>query len=415
MRHRFIGGALLATAALLAGTGTVRAQVREDQGGLNPPLNSEPTIPIPTGQAGQCGFYTAFEYIMLTQTRALGDQTIAFRGLIDSTGRITGVPGTFIGSANNGAPPALTTDMIGRTTFQPGWRVELGYSFDEGLRVYGNFLQLIDAHSSAGATAVPPFFRSQPNLSDTFLTAGVYNFPPAFAGPVVKTGFDQAIGGQSSNTYGIWNGATTMDIKFTERFTQGEIGARLPILQTDYSRVYGLAGGRYDWFFERFWWRTVSFALNGIANPTDAANYVNTLSQRLYGPFVGCGHEIFLANQFSLSVDLTAAVLLGVNKYRTKYSLGDSVDAAAAFEGPVTSKAGRVDFAVVPNFNGTLNLWWYPIEGVQMRVGYNAMTFFATRAMRDPVGFNFDAIDPVYDTRAFRLVHGFNVGIGFFF
>jgi hypothetical protein len=306
--------------------------------------------------------------------------------------------------------------MIGRTTFQPGWKVELGYSFEEGLRIYANFLQLIDAHSSAGATAVPPFFRSQPNLSDTFLVAGVYNFPPAFSGPALKTGFDIPIGGQSSATYGIWNGATTMDIKFTERFTQAEIGARIPILQTDYSRVYGLAGGRYDWFFERFFWRTVSFALNGIANPTDSASYVNTLSQRLYGPFVGCGHEIFLANQFSLSLDLSAALLMGVNKYRTKYWLGDSPDAAAAAnEGPIASKAGREDFSVVPNFNGNLNLWWYPIEGVQMRLGYSAMSFFATRAMRDPVGFNFDAIDPVYDTKAFRLVHGFNVGIGFFF
>jgi len=263
---------------------------------------------------------------------------------------------------------------------------------------------------------VPPFFRSQINLSDTFLVAGVFNFPSQFAGPNIKTGFDQAIGSQSSNTYGIWNGASTMEIRFTQRFTQVEIGARLPILQTDYSRVYGLAGGRYDWFFERFYWRTVSFALNGVANPTDAATYTNTLSQRLYGPFVGCGHEIFLANQFSLSLDLTAALLLGVNKYRAKYSLGDSPDAAAAAnEGPISSKSGREDFSVVPNFNGNLNLWWYPIEGVQMRVGYNAMTFFATRAMRDPVGFNFDAIDPVYDTKAFRLVHGFNVGIGFFF
>ena len=53
--------------------------------------------------------------------------------------------------------------------------------------------------------------------------------------------------------------------------------------------------------------------------------------------------------------------------------------------------------------------------GVQIRIGYNAMKFFAIRAMRDPVGFNFDAIDPVYDTKAFRLVHGVNVGIGLFF
>src|SRR5438067_2199316 len=333
MRHRFIGGALLATAALLAVTATARA---EDQGFGQVPLNAEPTIPIPTGQAGSAGFYTAFEFVMLTQTRALGNQNIAYRGLVDSTGRITGLPGTYIGSGQVG----LSTDMIGRTTFQPGWKFELGYSFPEGLRVYANFLQLIDAHYSAGATAVAPYFRSRQDLTDTFLVAGVFNFPPAFAGPVTKTGYDQAVGGISSQTYGIWNGATTMDIKFTQRFSQGEVGGRMPVYQTDYSRVYGLAGGRYDWFFERFFWRTVSFNLNGVAQPTDAANYVNTLSQRLYGPFVGCGHEIFLANQFSLSLDLTAALLLGVNKERAKYSLGASPDASSAVEGPIASKRG---------------------------------------------------------------------------
>lgn len=409
MCHRFIGGALLATAALLAAGGTVRAQ---NIGGLNPPLNADPVIPIPTGHSGDPGFYFAPEFVMLTQTRAIGNQTVAFRGLVDSTGRITGVPGTYFGSGQVG----LSTDMLPRTTFQPGWKVELGYSFPEGLRIYANFLQLIDASYPAGATAVPPFFRSQPNLSDTFLTAAVFNFPPPFSGPQTKTGYDISNPGRSSNTYGIWNGATTMDIKFTQRFTMAEVGGRLPILQTDYSRVYGMAGGRFAWFFERFYWRSVSFPLDGAANPTDAATYTNTLSQRLYGPFVGCGHEIFLANQFSLSLDLTAAALLGVNKYRAKYSLGDAGNAAAAaYEGPVQSKAGRQDFNLVPNFNGTLNLWWYPIEGVQMRLGYTAMSFFATRSMLDPIGFNFDTIDPTYQTKALRLVHGVNVGIGFFF
>ena len=56
-----------------------------------------------------------------------------------------------------------------------------------------------------------------------------------------------------------------MDIKFTQRYNQGEIGARVPLFQTEYSRVYGLAGGRFAWFFERFQWRTVSYDINGQA------------------------------------------------------------------------------------------------------------------------------------------------------
>jgi hypothetical protein len=420
MCHRFIGGALVA-AALLAGADRARAEdpywlrsalpgfdrpvkaraTDADIGLGQVPLNTHPTIPIPTGYTGSAGFYTAGEFVLLNQTRTIGDQVVAYRGLIDSTGVITGLPGTYLGSGQ----PGLTTQELGRTTFQPGWRVELGYKFEDGTRVYGNFLQLFDAHYSAGATLVPPFFRSRPDLTDTFLVAAVYNFPTEFSGPAVKTGYDLA-GQSSSNTYGIWNGASVMDIKFTQRYTESEVGARMPIFQTEYSRVYGTAGGRFAWFFERFYWRTVSLDITGNSDPTFAADYTNTLSQRMYGPFVGCGHEVFLANQFSCSLDLTAGLLLSVVKMRVKYDRGDDMDPA---------KRGWQYFDVVPNFNAAFNLWWYPIEGVQVRIGYNAMTYFNTRNMLNPIGFNYGAIDPVYQTQVFRLLHGLNVGLGLFF
>jgi hypothetical protein len=50
-----------------------------------------------------------------------------------------------------------------------------------------------------------------------------------------------------------------------------------------------------------------------------------------------------------------------------------------------------------------------------VRIGYNAMSFFNTRYMNEPIGFNFGNIDPSYKTKYFRLLHGFNVGLGFFF
>lgn len=397
MRHRYIGGALLAAAAMLAPATPARAQ-----DGLPPPLNSNPTIPIPTGAAGSAGFYTAAEFVILTQNRTIGNQVVAYRGFVDSSGQITGLPGTYVGSGQVG----LSTNDFGRTTYQPGWKVELGYSFEDGTRVYGNFLQLFNAQYAAGATLASPYFRSRQDQADTFLVAGVYNFPPAFAGPAQKTAYDVSTGGIASNTYGIWNAASVMDIKYSERFTTAEAGLRTPLFQTDYSRVYGSAGARFAWFFERFTWRTVSFDVNGVANPQDVANYSNTLSQRMYGPFVGCGHEVFLANQFSLSLDLSAALLLNIAKERAKYELGDNSDPA---------KRGWETFTVVPNANLALNLWWYPTEGVQMRVGYSLMTFFNTRNMLDPIGFNYGAIDPVYEVQAFRYVHGVNVGIGLFF
>lgn len=429
MRQRFIRGALLAAAAVFVGANSSRAQTPADGGGSLPvyqlpitvraqspmassantgfdvPLNSNPTIPIPTGHAGDAGFYTSAEFVFLTQTRAMGNQIIAYRGIVDSTGLITGLPGTYLGSHQ----VALDTNNFGRTSFQPGFRLELGYKFDDGTQLFLNHMQLFDAHYSAGATLASPFARSRPDLLDTFLVAGVFNFSPKFAGPGTKTAFDAQPGAPtsgSSNTYGIWDGASTMDIKFTQRYQQTDIGGRAPLFQTDYSRVYGMAGGRFAWFFERFQWITRSYTTDGLSNPQDAAFYTNTLSQRMYGPFVGCGHEIFLANQFSLSVDLTGAMLLGVVKERVKYELGDRSTEA---------KRGTNEWSLVPNANVAVNLWWYPVEGVQVRLGYQAMSFFNTRNMEEPVGFDMGAMDPRYDTQYFRLIHGLNFGVGLFF
>lgn len=417
MSQRFFRGALMAAAAVVLGTNaspaqspvyelpiTARAQAPANSG-FDVPLNTEPTIPIPTGNPGDSGFYTSAEFIYLTQTRAMGDQTVAMRGFVDSTGFITGLPGTYVGSGQ----VALSTDMLGRTTYQPGFRTEIGYKFDGGLQLYANYLQLFDAHYSAGATLASPYARSRPDLSDTFLVAGVFNFSPKFAGPGSKTTFDAPPGSATagaSNTYGIWNAATTMDIKFTQRYQQADFGGRMPLFQTDYSRVYGKAGGRFAWFFERFQWITRSYTIDGISNPQDAAFYTNTLSQRLYGPMVGCGHEIFLANQFSLSVDLDGSMLLGVVKERTKYELGDRSTRA---------KRSNNEWTIVPNANAAVNLWWYPVEGVQVRLGYQAMTYFNTRNMEEPIGFDMGAMDPRYDTQYFRLLHGFNFGVGLFF
>lgn len=398
MRHRYFGGALLAAAAMLAGPSVSQAQFTAgEDGGFQPPLNTSPVWPIPTGQAGDAGFYTGIEFVMLTQTRAIGHQTIARRGFYDSDGQITGIPGTFIGSGNE----ALNTADFSPRTFQPGFNIEIGWRADDGTRIFANYTQVYDAHYSQGAGPIQATLTGLPNQADQFISSPVYNFNVAFAGPTSKVN-----GVPGGSVYGIWNGSTQQDIKFTQRYQELNFGVRVPMFQTDYSRVYGMAGGRFAWFFERFYWRAVSYDLSGVATPQDAANYTNTLSQRMYGPFIGCGHEVFIANQFSASLDVTGAILMDVAKQRAKYILGDET---------VQSKWGREEFRLVPNANAAFNLWWYPIEGVQIRIGYQAMTYFNTLYMIDPVGFNYGNIDPGYHTKYFRLVHGFNVGIGFFF
>lgn len=396
MRHRFIGGAVLAAVVAVAWPAGASAQ----EGGFQVPVNSGDVIPIPTGRAGDPGFYTGFEFVMLTQTRALGDQDIAFRGFRDSQGAITGIPNTFIGTGE----VALNTRRMGRREFQPGFRIEIGYKFDTGTRIYANYLQLYDAHYSAGATQNPATINRQ-DLSDTFLFSPVFNFTNAFSGPQFDTAFDTPANG-GFNTVGIWNGADVIDTKFTQRYQQAEVGMRTPLYATEYSSVYGLSGARFAWFFERYQFRTVDLDQNGNAPPTSAARYTNTLSQRMYGLFVGCGHEVYLGKMFSASLDLTAAAYMNVHKERAKYILEDR---------STQSKFGRTGFDLVPSATADFNLWMYPVEGVQLRLGYSGMTFFNTRYMREPVGFNFGQIDPNYGTRYFRLLHGFNVGVGFFF
>ena len=42
------------------------------EGGYMPPLNADPVIPIPTGQAGQPGFYTSAEFVIEVRSSAIG-------------------------------------------------------------------------------------------------------------------------------------------------------------------------------------------------------------------------------------------------------------------------------------------------------------------------------------------------------
>ena len=157
---------------------------------------------------------------------------------------------------------------------------------------------------------------------------------------------------------------------------------------------------------ERFKWRTVSYDIFGQASARDAALYNNTLSQRMYGAFIGCGHEAYLGGGFSTAIDVTAAGLINVVKERAKYKL-QSLE--------IQNKLSRDELTFVPSIGGNANLLWHPIEGVQLRVGYSANTFFNTKYMREPIGFNYSAIDPAYETKVFRIIHGVNVGVGLFF
>jgi len=413
MRTRLLGG-LAALAAVLTTATPGRAQGPgmysgglSDSGGL-PGLPAE-NVPLPLGNPGGHGFFGFVDGGYYTQNWTLGDQIIARRGLIDSTGAVTGTPGTFIGSQR----VALTSSQFGRRSDAPAFNIGIGYKLDDGTSLTARFMAFTPKSYNAAATLVPEGFRSDSQLADTFLTAGVFNFSPRYAGPARKTAFEGSpIPGGAGSTfgdglfYGIWNGASTMVITYKSSYQEAEVGARVPIFQTEQSRIYALAGGRFNWFFERFKWFTTSFDVDGGTDSTSIAEYTNDLSQRLYGPYAGVGHDIYLGSRFALSSDLTGALLLGVIKERAKYKLGDN---------SISTKRSVNDLRIVPSAGGNLNLWWYPIQGVQVRVGYSANTFFNTKSMDEPVGFNMGAIDPAYGDNQFRIIHGVNFGIGLFF
>ena len=85
---------------------------------------------------------------------------------------------------------------------------------------------MFNTHYNHTATLVPPQFHFGADLADSFLTAPVFNFPTAFAGPANKV--SQIIGGtvvplgNPFAVFGIWNGASLMSIDLIQRYSQGD-------------------------------------------------------------------------------------------------------------------------------------------------------------------------------------------------
>jgi hypothetical protein len=389
----------------------------------------QPVIPLPLyhlrPETG--GFFATGEFVLWRQTNPLAHQVVATRGILDFDGSITAAitgvptvpvtggtvnilpnvaqPGTFLGT---GRAALITDDVGGPSTYQPGYSIGGGWRFQNGTVIEANWIHLAEAKYGAVASLVPggnPPLQPGQLLTETFLFSPVYNFPNDFAGPAQKL----AIGNPFA-AYGIWNGASVETLIFIQRFDQYEATGRIPIYQDDCNRCYGLIGPRLTWIWEKFKWRTVAQDFSGNAGQDDVALYTNEVSNRMYGVHIGTGYERRLGDSpigtFSLSADLQVAALLDVVKEVAKYERGD-------FE--TSSRRAKTDYTVVPEVQANVNLWWFPIEGVQIRVGYDFMAFFNTVASPDPVSFNYGGLDPPWEKGHTRLLDGFHVGIGFIF
>ena len=420
MRNRRIIMGLLVAAGLLTAARPASAQPTawDVSGNDCTPV----WAPIGTYQHDGSGWYTGCEFIIMNQKRIVGDQLLAVRGILLTTGTpdfpggaspltpgITGfAPGTFLGTGFE----ALRSDQLGRTTWTPGWRLTFGYRLDNGWNFSISWLHLMSAKYTGGAGLQGPDFTGPGGLGqNTFLFSPVYNFnhyyvgqnpfpnPPFFVNP----------------TSGIWNGASDMSIQFTQRFDNWDLAGRFPVYETENSRSYAIAGGRFSWIWEQFEWRTVKPQLitDGVSfqfleTPDSAARYTNTISQRMYGPMIGTGHEVMLysgmAGAFGAQFECTGALLVDIAKFRAKYQREDEV---------IQTKRSRVDNAIVPNVNLSLNLTWQPVDGLTFKAGYNFFNYFNTYYMKDPVAFNLGALDPPYDSKLWRHIRGCNFGLAY--
>src|SRR5262249_17246308 len=148
---------------------------------------------------------------------------------------------------------------------------------------------------------------------------------------------------------GIWNASTFQQLLFVQRFDQGDLTVRVPIFETDCWRSYGLIGARAVVMWERFSWRTADYNAFGISDPTFAADYSNIASNRLYGPHIGCGNELYLGDTpigaFSVSLDLDVALLVDIVKERAKYELEDR---------SISAQRSRTEYTLAPELSAQL-------------------------------------------------------------
>jgi hypothetical protein len=360
------------------------------------------------------GFYTAIEFLYMTQRNTIGSQDIVFRGFVDVDGSILGAPGTFGGSR---AVALNTGQLSGPDTYSPGFNLTLGYRFEDGLAIQASWWHLSDVRQSASASVIAPNYDNGPLLENTVLFSPVFNLSPQFRGNDLNLDV-----GNPGATYGIWNAASVSSIQFVQRFDMVEVMARIPVMQTDNYRSYGLWGPRGIVMWERFRWRTVDVSIGnltqtptggtaiagvGNAGPDTTAIYTNVVSNRLYGLFAGCGNEFrlgdFPVGTFSFYADINGALYGDFVKGRARYELADK---------SIAYTYSRNLFTLAPGFDARVGFQWYIYEAITIRLGWNFIGLFNTIASPEPVDFDLGNVHPAYPSGQFRYFSGLDFGIG---
>jgi hypothetical protein len=394
MRARTIWRATLLTVILALTPGAASAQ---SSLGYAP---ADPVVPLPYGSVHpEEGIYTSLEFLLLRQTNPLQNQEIMTRGFFNVNSQNPQAQAAdHIGSGED----ALDTNQIrGPGSYQPAFRIGIGYKFRDESSLTLSWLHLFQIRYQAVATAVPLAFNVGSNFANSFISAPVFNFPNDFAGPA---GEQNGPGGV--NAYGVWNGASLATISFVQREEAYDLIWRKPIIEEENYRFSSLTGPRFFWIWEKFAWRTTDFGFTGSSGPS--ALYTNIDSNRMYGWNLGCSQECYLGHGFALQLDTSFAAFLNVIKERAKYETG------LKFARQAENKRARTDYTFVPEVEAKLSVMWYPTENVQLNFGYNFMAFFNTVNAQRPVDFDYSALAPKYD-RVIRFFDGLSCAVAIIF
>jgi hypothetical protein len=432
MHNKSIGRAWLLTALAVLAPGAAFAQgIAEDY------APADPVLPFPLysthPEAG--GLFTFGEFLIFRQTNPLKSEQVAVRGLVvtsptvpDETNTfLVQVPnvalsGTFVGSGQE----ALDVNQVrGNSGWTPGFKIGVGWKLADGSSISIDWMHLMDAHTSAAATLAPSGSRVGNDFAESFLYSNVFNFPSDFAGPTNKITVPNPQFRQfplllnavinpppfipaPGAVYGIWNGASAETIEFTQRFDQYQATWRQPIYETETFRMSGLFGPRLSWIWQRFAWNTTDLDVNGLSGPQFEAQYVNIVSNRLYGAHAGFANECYLGHGVAVNLELEGALFADSVKELAQYSL------ARGAIGPGIKHA-KTEVVAVPEVDATLGLLWFPIEGIEVHAGYNIKSFFNTVSSPQPIDFDYGRLQPRYEQSTVRFFDGFDIGIGFIF
>ena len=322
------------------------------------------------------------------------------------------VPGNFLGT---GTPALFTDDLRGQESFEPGYRITLGYRFDNGTAIETSYMALQKVTYSANASLIPhelcqPGGRAVPgrfvHLGTVLQSAaGIRRGQPEDGARQPRLGLRHLQRRQQHVD------ELPASSSRTGTFAAGCRGTRTTAPASTVTLAAGSPGSG-------------SSSGCGPFPPTSSATArrtdVGVYRKRRFQPHVRPvrRHRVRTVSSATASasaLETEAAFLLDIVKERANVQNGDRNDAPPGTPF-VSVKKAATNFQPGRRIRRpTPRCTWYPIEGIQLRAGYNFMTFLNTVDMQDPIAFDARNFDPNWQNRAIRFMDGFNAGIGFIF